>query len=162
MISTDDLLWYIDEALDGMVAIVTGLGDDLANRVPDLDGANCAYSVVVHCLGVLEYWGGYVIAGRPIERDRDGEFRARGDVAALFHQVRRARTQLAADLVGLEPYAPPRGTPEPQDAELPLGRTQGGAAIHIFEELAQHRGQLEITRDLLTSTAGSAGGRPPV
>ena len=149
MISTDDLLWYVDVALDAMIAIVTDLGDDLANRVPDLDGANCAYAVLTHCLGVMEYWGGYVIAGRTIQRDRAGEFRARGDVITLAQRARRARAQLAADLVGLEPYAPPRGTPEPEDAELPLGRTQGGAAVHIFEELAQHHGQLEITRDLL-------------
>jgi hypothetical protein len=29
---------------------------------------------------------------------------------------------------------------------LPLGRTQGGALIHIYSELAQHRGQMEICR----------------
>jgi hypothetical protein len=152
VISTDDLLWYIDEAVDGMVAIVVDLGDERANRVPDLEGANCAYAVLTHCLGVLEYWGGYVIAGRTIQRDRDGEFRARGDVAGLVERARAARAQLAADLLSLDPYAPPRGTPDPEDAGLPLGRTQGGAAVHLIEELAQHRGQLEITRDLLTSS----------
>src|SRR6266540_4935575 len=31
MISVDDYLFFVDEALDGMVAIVTELGDDLAN-----------------------------------------------------------------------------------------------------------------------------------
>jgi hypothetical protein len=30
-----------------------------------------------------------------------------------------------------------------------MARTQGGALLHIYEELAQHRGQMEITRDLL-------------
>jgi Protein of unknown function (DUF664) len=153
VISTDDLLWYVDEALDGMISIVHGLGDDRSNRVPDLDGANCAYAVLTHCLGVLEYWGGYVIAGRPVQRERDGEFRARGEVAGLVRRAREARAQLASDLANLEPFAPPRGIPEPEDAVLPLGRTQGGAAVHILEELAQHRGQLEITRDLLTSSA---------
>ena len=151
MISTDDLLWYVDEALDGMIAIVTDLGDDRANRVPDLDGANCAYAVLTHCLGVMEYWGGHVIAGRTIQRDRDGEFRARGEVAELVERARAARARLAADLAAMDPYAAPRGTAEPEDAKLPLGRTQGGAAVHILEELAQHRGQLEITRDLLVS-----------
>jgi uncharacterized protein DUF664 len=153
VISTEDLLWYVDEALAGMIAIVTDLGDDRVNRVPDLPGANCAYGVLTHCLGVLEYWGGYVIAGRAIQRDRDGEFRARGDVRPLVGRTRIARAQLAADLAGMDAFAPPRGTPEPEDAALPLGRTQGGAAVHILEELAQHRGQLEITRDLLTSSA---------
>jgi hypothetical protein len=108
VISTDDLLWYVDEALDGMVAIVVDLGDERANLVPDLDGANCAYAVLTHCLGVLEYWGGYVIAGRTIQRDRDGEFRARGDVAGLVQRARTARAQLATDLLSLDPYAAPR------------------------------------------------------
>lgn len=149
MISTDDLLWYLDEALEDIIAIVTGLGDDLANRVPDLDGANCAYAVLTHCLGVMEYWGGHIVAGRTIHRDRAGEFRARGDVAGLVERARQARRQLGADLAELDPFAPPRGHPAPEDAALPLGRTQGGAAVHILEELAQHRGQLEMTRDLL-------------
>lgn len=156
MISTADLLWYVDEALDAMIEIVTDLGDDRANQVPELDGANCAYAVLNHCLGVMEYWGGYVIAGRPDHRDRDGEFRARGDVAGLGQRARAARAQLAADLAGLDPSAPPRGTADPADAALPLGRTQGGAAVHILEELAQHRGQLDITRDLLASSPGPA------
>jgi hypothetical protein len=40
MISVDDYLFFVDEALDGMVRIVTELGDDLANRRPDVSGAN--------------------------------------------------------------------------------------------------------------------------
>jgi hypothetical protein len=31
----------------------------------------------------------------------------------------------------------------------PTRRTQGGALVHVYEELSQHLGQLEITRDLL-------------
>jgi hypothetical protein len=74
MISVDDYLFFVDEALDGMVRIVTELGDDLANRRPDVSGANSPYAVLTHCLGVMEYWAGYLVAGRRIERDRDAEF----------------------------------------------------------------------------------------
>jgi hypothetical protein len=38
---------------------------------------------------------------------------------------------------------------------MPLGRTQGGVAVHIYEELAQHRGQMELTSDVLRAAAGS-------
>jgi hypothetical protein len=41
--------------------------------------------------------------------------------------------------------------PDDEDAALPIGRTQGGALIHIYEELAQHRGQMELTRDVVRS-----------
>ncbi|MGH9216324.1 MAG: hypothetical protein ACRDZS_08715, partial [Acidimicrobiales bacterium] len=77
-------------------------------------------------------------------------------------RTRRARRQLDADIADLEPLAPPRGTPEPDDVDLPLARTQGGALVHIYEELAQHRGQMDVTRDVLRAawarSSGSAGG----
>jgi hypothetical protein len=149
VISADDYLYFVDEALDGMIRIVTGLGDDLANRRPDVPGANSPYVLLTHCLGVMEYWGGHLVAGRAIERDRDAEFRASGPVAPLVDRARRARHQLESDIADLEAYAPPRGVPHPPDAELPLARTQGGALLHIHEELAQHLGQMEGCRDVL-------------
>ena len=153
MISAEDFVWYVDEALDGMVAIVESLGDDGANRRPDLPGANSAYAILFHCLGVMEYWGGQVVAGRTIERDRDAEFRATGSVSDLVARARRARAQLVEDMAGLDPAAPPRRplAPDDQDAGLPIARTQGGALIHVYEELAQHRGQMELTRDVIRS-----------
>ncbi|MFZ0121038.1 MAG: DUF664 domain-containing protein [Pseudonocardiaceae bacterium] len=152
MISIDDFLYYLDDALDGMVRIVSELGDDLANRRPDVPGANTPFAILTHCLGVMEYWGGEVIAGRAIVRDRPAEFRAIGRVAELTARAERARQQLRADIVALEPFGPPRGSSHATDSSLPLARTQGGALLHIYEELAQHRGQLEITRDVLRTT----------
>ncbi len=154
MISIDDFLYYLDEALDAMVRIVSELGDDLANRRPDVPGANSPFAILTHCLGVMEYWGGDVVAGRAIVRDRAAEFRATGRVAELADRARRARQQLSADIAGLDPFGPPRGSPPVSDSMLPLARTQGGTLLHIYEELAQHRGQLEITRDVLRTRAG--------
>lgn len=149
VITVDDYLSYVRDALDGMVQVVTELGDDLANRRPDLPGANSPYVILTHCLGVMEYWGGQIVAGRRIERDRDAEFRAAGSVPDLVERTWRARERFEADIATAEPAAPPRGTPAPDVADLPLGRTQGGALLHIYEELAQHRGQLEGCRDVL-------------
>jgi hypothetical protein len=150
MISVDDYLWFVDEALDGMITIVTELGDDLANRRLDLPGANSPYALLAHCLGVMEYWAGALVAGRTIERDRDAEFRATGAVDDLIDRARRAQRQLRADVERLEVAAPLRIAPLlAEDAELPIGRSQGGALVHVYEELAQHRGQMEITCDVL-------------
>jgi len=156
VISTDDCLWFIDQALDGMVAIVSDLGDEHASKRPDLPGSNSSYAILVHCLGVSEYWGGCVIAGRDVDRDRDAEFVAAGRVSDLVERTSRAKHQLRADLAHLEPYAPPRRSPDSRfmpggvpNSELPMGRTQGGALLHILEELSQHHGQMELTRDLI-------------
>lgn len=149
MISAEDYLFYVDVALDGMVRILSELGDDLTNARPDLPGANSPYAILTHCLGVMEYWGGHVVAGRQVERDRDAEFRATGAVAELAERTRRSRAQFEADMAEAVPSAPPHGETRPEDAGLPLARTQGGALMHVYEELAQHLGQMEGCRDVL-------------
>jgi hypothetical protein len=159
MISVEDYLYFVDTALDGMVEIVTELGDDLANRRLDVPGANSPYAILTHCLGVMEYWAGHVVAGRTVQRDRPAEFLARGPVADLVQRVRVAQQQLRSDLAGLEPTAPPRGTSGLHDLESPIARTQGGALEHVYEELAQHRGQMEVTRDLLLARSQGASGK---
>jgi hypothetical protein len=152
MISIDDFLYYVEDALDEMVRIVNDLGDDLANRRLDVPGANSPFVILTHCLGVMEYWGGEIVAGRSIVRDRPAEFRATGRVAELTDRAKRARQQLRIDIAALDPYGPPQGSPHALDPTLPLARTQGGALLHIYEELAQHRGQMEITRDVLRTS----------
>jgi hypothetical protein len=147
----DDYLWFVDQALDSMVGIVGQLGDVDANRRPAVEGANSPYAILTHCLGVVEYWGGHVVAGRPVQRDRDAEFEAQGTVAELAARAGRARRQLEADLSVLGSSAAPRGAVAPADADLPFGRSQGGVLLHILEELTQHLGQMELTRDVLVA-----------
>jgi hypothetical protein len=146
---TDDVLWFADGALDQMVAALRQLGDGLVNDRPDLPGANSPFTIVTHCLGVLEFWGGAMVAGRRISRDRDAEFRARGRVEQLVVRVDAARRQLAEDVAGAALDDPPRLPVDPEDADRPDGRSQRGVLLHILEELYQHLGQLELTRDVL-------------
>lgn len=147
----DDVLTHVDRALRGMAATLTDLGDDLANRRPDLPGANSAYVIVTHCLGVMEFWGGQVIASRPITRDRDAEFVANGPVAELIARISVSRAQLATDLAAYDGAAPPPGPLRDRDRDdMPeFVHTQGGVLMHIYEELAQHRGHLDLTADLV-------------
>ncbi len=146
---TDDVLWYVDDALDQMVAALRRLGDERVNERPALPGANTPFAIVTHCLGVLEYWGGAMVAGRSITRDRDAEFRAEGRVEDLVARVDAARGQLADDVAGAVWDAPPRQPGNPDGADRPDGQRQGGVLLHLLEELYQHLGQLELTRDVL-------------
>jgi len=154
MLSVDDYLVFVDDALDAMVAIIEELGDDLANRRLDIPGTNSPYVLLEHCLGVMEFWAGHLVAGRPTSRDRDAEFLAHGPVAGIAARARRAREQFHGDAAGAHLSAPLRNPPAPDDADLPLGRTQGGALFHVYEELAQHRGQMEASRDVLRAPWG--------
>ncbi len=125
MLSADDYWYFLDDALNGMVAIVTELGDVNANQRPDLPGANSPYAILTHCLGVMEYWGGHVVAGRPSQREREAEFRAAGPVAELVGRARRARGRLAEDVAGLQPAAAPRGSVGSRDRSYPPAGPKG-------------------------------------
>jgi len=146
-----DLLFYIDDALDQMVAIVVDLGDEKANLRLDVPGSNSPYAILTHCLGVMEFWGGCRIRGRRFERDRAAEFVSSGSVSELADRAVLARRKLASDLEGIDASDKPEGEIPEYDLELPLGKTKGGVLVHIYEELAQHRGQMEVTRDLILS-----------
>ena len=148
MISDDEYLSFVDRALDGMAGVLQDLGDDLANRRPDVPGANSPYVIVTHCLGVLEYWAGHLVAGRAVERDRDAEFTAAGPVSGLLTRIVAAKRTLRDDLAAADPAAGLRAEPPPH-YDLRPGITQGWALQHVYEELAQHLGHLELTRDFL-------------
>jgi hypothetical protein len=148
-VSAPDYLWYVDHALGQMTRIVAELGDSLVNGRPPLPGANSPYVILTHCLGVMEYWGGATIADRAWSRDRAAEFTASGDVAPLLERVTEARARLEADLTEVDSFAPPANVwPDPDDPR-PYDERRGAVLLHILEELYQHLGQMEITRDAL-------------
>jgi Protein of unknown function (DUF664) len=151
-----DLAWYFDHALDSMAEILTVLGSELANEKPALPGANSPFQIVTHCLGVMEFWGGESIAGRDVRRDRSAEFQAVGRVEDLVERIAAQRSRLLLDLESLDSLGPPKTKGAEKDSDLPFARNQAGVVLHVFEELYQHLGHLEITRDLLVSVAGQA------
>jgi uncharacterized protein DUF664 len=142
-------LHFADQALDGMSTILRTLGDERANQCPDLPGANSPYAIVTHCLGVMNHWAGGLVAGREVIRDRAAEFTASGPVEELVSRVDAAKLRLHEDVALADATAPLRREPAPAYRDTASGLTQGGALQHVYEELAQHRGHLEITRDLL-------------
>ncbi|GAA2739102.1 hypothetical protein GCM10009867_33850 [Pedococcus aerophilus] len=147
MIDEQTYLRFCDEALVGMRDMVLELGDDLANTRPDLPGANTPYAILTHCLAVVARWASTVNLGEIVPRDRDAEFVAIGPVAALAADTDRTRVALRDWVARSHPRsAPANPTPGRQDW---YATTQGGVLFHVYEELAQHRGHLELTRDVL-------------
>ena len=134
MIDIDDYLLFVDEALDGMIEVIAELGDTLANQRPDTPGTNSPFALLTHCLGVMEYWVGHVVAGRSVHRDRDAEFGATGAVDEHVARIRRTRRQLDADswrARGPQGAATARGAPraagdEHSDRPVARGRRSAG------------------------------------
>lgn len=133
-----------------MAAIVAELGDDLVNVRPPLPGGNSAYQIVFHCCGMLEWWTREATLGVDVGRDRDAEFVAAGSVADLLARLDDVRRQLRADLEAIDLDMPLRGDPSDHYRGTPIGATAHGVLLHVFEELAQHHGHLELTRDLVS------------
>jgi hypothetical protein len=151
------------ECFTAMADILTVLGDDLANRRPDLPGANSCYAIVNHCIGVVDYWAGSFIAGQRIPRDRSAEFTASGTVDELLDRL----TALQQRLPDWVEVAVTEGIRDRDLADGIRGGTTRAAVLatatpewtllHILQDIAQHVGHMEITRDLLlqSNTAAS-------
>ncbi len=101
----------------------------------------------------MHYWAGALVAGRVVARDRDAEFVATGDVTSLTERVAEARLQMEADLHAADPGGGLRSSPPPSYRGPDAVLTQAGALQHVYEELAQHHGQMEILRDAIVAEA---------
>jgi len=84
-----------------------------------------------------------------VPRDRSAEFKATGSVKDLSERIHGLKVQIRDDLDGFEgtsaPTSAPNRSPIPEHHQW----TQGTVLVHTYEELAQHHGQLELTRDVL-------------
>lgn len=151
----NEYLYFLRRAFDGMLDVLEDLGDGLGNTRPPLPGANSVYAITYHCVAVADYWTGHVVAGREVARDRVSEFTATGRTNDLRGRIEELFEQLAADLASLTPASVPHNTP-PADFEGPdRPLSVAGVQLHVLEELAQHHGQIQITRDLLKQGATS-------
>ncbi len=151
MISTEEYLRYCDTALDQYAAVCRDLGDDLVNaRLDDVPGSNSAFALVTHVVGVMARWGRTVNRGILVPRDRDAEFTAAGSVDDALALLVRGRAALHEDVDA----AAPRDLPANPPADGDDVGTQGAVLLHVYEELAQHLGQLEVTRDVLLARRG--------
>jgi len=105
--------------------------------------ANSLYVLAVHSLGAERRWIHGVVGQRKIERDREAEFRARGDdlpaLRALYDAVTRDSEEVLARLVASDLDAV---RPEPQPHPVRW------CILHIVEHYNEHLGQMRLTRQL--------------
>lgn len=96
----------------------------------------------------MRAWSGAANRGLDIPRDRDAEFTAPGAVADLLARAARVREAFVADVRAVDGDAAP--TKQREDAKF-WEATCHGVLLHVFEEVCQHLGHLEITRDAVTA-----------
>lgn len=150
-IAQDDFLMFINRALYGMLDIIEEMGDELANQKPNIPGGNSPYVILYHCVEMTNYWIGTLLGGRENTRDRDAEFVAKGKAADLRQAVQQLKSQIVQDLRDFQGEKLLESKPLGSYTPMPgyTDWTQGAVLVHTYEELAQHHGQMEVTRDIL-------------
>ncbi|MGW9826522.1 DinB family protein [Brevibacterium pityocampae] len=141
--------------LDEIIDAVGALDDATANAVPPAPGANSPFVLLTHCLGMMRRWSSTVNLGIRVPRDRDAEFSAIGRVADLLISAAEVRAAFLADLTATDWNSPPVA---PATGYGPWSQSTLGVLLHVFEELCQHLGHLEITLDLLRAPDHRAAG----
>ena len=151
-IDLDTGRWYVETALVRLLAkadeLVEAAGEEALSRPPEVEGANSVFALITHCCGVMEHWGGEVIAGREVNRDRAAEFTATGTIASLEERVAAQLRRWRADMADFDAGEEPRGPVERYEGE-PEVITQGFVLLHVIEELYQHLGHVDLTVDLV-------------
>lgn len=139
---------YVSHVFTGMRAVLDRLDDETVNERPEGWGTNSVAGLVVHCCELAPSWFLMPGLGRESVRDRDSEFTTRESVADL-----RARVDAAeATTLGLvdEFDAGPTAGDHEFRGFLPGGdRSDAALVLHVFEELFQHLGHMEVTADAL-------------
>lgn len=145
------------ETLDTIDGVLDDCDDVTVNATPGIPGVNSVFALVTHIGGALGYWGGSLLAGEEIPRDRSAEFRARGTV----EQARAIVAALRTDLPRWAPVAATgirnrnaTGTTRADAATV----TEEWVLTHMLRELTQHTGHMQICRDIVAHrAAGEAG-----
>ena len=144
MISSEEFLQFCDKALDAYAGILRDLGDDLVCVRPDLPGANTAFGLTAHVVGVMGFWARTTNLGV-----------ATGTVDQALALLAFGRSRLHEDVADAADFRA-RPTKPPPDRPDDEYATQGAVLLHVYEELAQHVGQLEIIRDALRAATRRA------
>jgi len=137
----------IQSSLDSLLKTLEGLDAEQLNWRPPAPETNSLYALATHTLGNAEELILGILAGQPVHRDRESEFRATGDsAAALAERWSALRGRMDAALAAL-----PDGAPDRDDYQHPRrGQISGREALLIVaRHAAEHTGQAELTRDLL-------------
>lgn len=135
------------QKFDELTDLLGELDDELANKTLPWASSNSIVQIVVHCCGMMRRWSSSVNLGNGVPRDREAEFSAVMSVAEVTRLARGTREAYVSDIAATNMQSPP--------AIVPTGRdhfwttTCEGVLLHVLEELSQHLGQAQVTRDAL-------------
>lgn len=140
------LIGWLDLFRDVMTMKIDGLSEEQARFKPT-PSANSLLTLIVHLTGVELGWFRGAIAGKPIERDRDAEFKELdvtvADAVAVYREQCEESNDVARGVGSLDDECV--GRP---------GTSVRWVLHHMLEETARHCGHADITRELIDGEVG--------
>ncbi|MFJ2352325.1 DUF664 domain-containing protein [Glutamicibacter sp. AGC13] len=144
------LVQLLLEKFDQIIEIIATLPEELSNVRPGIPGGNSPTQLLMHCCGMMRRWSSTVNLGVAIPRDRAAEFTANLPTVQALAHASVVRAEFTADLAQTQMQASPASLPVGREDEF-FAQTCQGVLLHVLEELCQHLGHLEITRDMLAA-----------
>lgn len=141
------LVDFILLKFDELVALLATMDDESANAELPAPGSNSVVQLVTHCCGMLRRWSSSVHLGVEVPRDRDAEFTARMPVPQARSMAAETRAAFLEDIAATDFDAAPAYVPPGREHFWTIATR--GVLLHVLEELSQHLGQAEVTRDSL-------------
>jgi hypothetical protein len=122
-----------------------GLGEEGANWHPLSKESNSIYALISHLTGAQSNWMKRVIAGIPIQRDREAEFKASGSLPEAL----KAWEAVDREADGIMAKLDLKQLDETRDVAGPFGRVSvRWCILHQISHYAAHLGHIQITRQL--------------
>ncbi|MBI2324524.1 MAG: DUF664 domain-containing protein [Chloroflexi bacterium] len=147
--AADELVWELTGLHKRVRQTIEGLDPDALDRRPT-DGANSIAVLVTHMLGSELGWL-HLAAGRAHERDRASEFAVRGRSPA---ELLRAVDEAERSAKELIQFAFEAGVETLRDRPGARPVTVSFCLTHAVAHSAEHVGQAELTRQVLTAAGG--------
>lgn len=155
---------YLRNGFSQIELVVESLTDEELNRVVNGEGTNSISGLVVHTCAAVEFWLGHVALGAKTDRTRETEFGTVASQQRLLELIKSAVISACSHLSDLESgtLSPEDETPEHAENRalirefMPGGdKSDAALVLHVFEELYQHLGHIEATRDAIVAERDS-------
>lgn len=140
--------------VDGIFDQLDGVpDDDLVTWLPrdGMRDVNTFFALATHTVGAGEFWILEAAGGRPVDRNRAEEFRARGTLADLRARYERWLEATEAVFATLDDERLASIYERPADPARGLSaarRTRAECIAHALEHTAVHLGHLQLQRQL--------------
>jgi hypothetical protein len=131
--------------VERVIGATDGLSAEQLAWTPAAKGANSLIVLVSHTIGSTERRILGDIAGRVPARTRDQEFADAGDITGMRARWDAVKRGIVEVLDGLPPGRLDDDLPGPVST-----RSVNAMIVHVIAHAAEHAGQAELTRDLLT------------